>query len=41
MDLIPDVSNAIAIVAMMLAVAVGVAFVAVALARISLDFFKG
>jgi len=41
MDLIPPVANAIAILAGMLAVGLGVAFVAVALARISLDFFKG
>jgi len=41
MDLITPVSNAVAIFAGMLAVGVGVAFVAVALARISIDFFKG
>lgn len=41
MDLIQPVSNAIGILAMMLALGVAVAFIAVALARISVDFFKG
>jgi hypothetical protein len=41
MDLIQPVANAIAIFTGMLAIGVGVAFVSVALARISLDLFKG
>jgi len=40
MDLISPVSQAIAIFAGMLALGVTVMFVAVALARISVDFFK-
>jgi len=41
MELIQPVANAIAIFAGVLAIGVTVAFVAVALARISVDFFKG
>jgi hypothetical protein len=41
MDLITPVSNAIAIFAGMLALGVAVAFISMALASISLNFFKG
>lgn len=41
MDLITPVANAIGIFAGMLALGVAVALIAVAVARISLDFFKG
>jgi len=41
MDLIQPVANVIAIFAGMLALGLGTAFVVVAVARISVDFFKG
>ena len=41
MDLITPVANAIGILAGMLALGVATAMIAVALARFSLDYFKG